>query len=95
MKSKTEIYHVTGTTYLGGFSYFTYPLVTFCFLLTACTEDDEQVEPVVVKWTKHVVGEQSEATYIYSEDVDGDGDLDVVTTSYTDGEILWYENLLR
>jgi hypothetical protein len=72
-----------------------------CFLLSACTEDNEKdtpdAGPAVVEWAKHIVGAQSEATYIYSEDVDADGLRDIVCTN-TDhmaayqSEIAWYKN---
>ena len=33
------------------------------------------------------------ATSVYAADLDGDGDADVLSASYGDGEIAWYENL--
>jgi uncharacterized repeat protein (TIGR01451 family) len=33
------------------------------------------------------------ARSVYSEDVDGDGDMDVISASYTDDKIAWYSNI--
>ena len=34
----------------------------------------------------------SGTTDVHAEDIDGDGDLDVVSASYWDGKVAWYEN---
>jgi hypothetical protein len=34
-----------------------------------------------------------EARYVYAADLDGDGDMDVLSASYSDDKIAWYENL--
>ena len=33
-----------------------------------------------------------DATSVYAADVDGDGDMDVLSASYSDDKIAWYEN---
>ena len=35
-----------------------------------------------------------EANSVYAVDVDGDGDMDVLSASSDDNKIAWYENLL-
>jgi len=34
------------------------------------------------------------ATSVYAVDVDGDGDMDVLSASFSDDKIAWYENLM-
>jgi hypothetical protein len=34
----------------------------------------------------------NEATSVYSTDLDGDGDMDVLSSSFSDNKIAWYEN---
>ena len=44
-------------------------------------------------WTEHTVdGSFVGATSVYSADVDGDGDLDVLGAAYTADDITWWEN---
>jgi len=44
-------------------------------------------------WTKHTVdGDFRNARSVYSDDVDGDGDLDVLGASHFDDDITWWEN---
>ena len=51
-----------------------------------------------VPFTSHTIvsGEYSAdgAISVYAVDVDGDGDMDVLSASYLDDKIAWYENLL-
>ena len=48
---------------------------------------------VVPKFTEHIVTNSTIATHgIYAADVDGDGDLDVLSASHDDGKISWFEN---
>jgi hypothetical protein len=43
--------------------------------------------------TQQVISTEAEgATSVFAADVDGDGDLDVLSASETDDEIAWYEN---
>jgi len=43
-------------------------------------------------WTEHTIAEGFEgANSIYSEDIDGDGDVDVLGTAYYDHDITWWD----
>ena len=43
---------------------------------------------------QHVIvqSETNEPTSVYAADLDGDGDLDVLSASWDDGNIAWYEH---
>ena len=44
-------------------------------------------------WIEHTVdGEYNEPRSLYSEDVDGDGDMDVLGAAFKDDDITWWEN---
>ena len=49
----------------------------------------------VVSWSKHYIDHGSPAAPgdVSLNDVNGDGRLDLVTTAYSAGEVLWYENV--
>ena len=51
-------------------------------------------------WVRHVIGDQNSPIYLYTADMDGDGDLDIVTTSNVhpgvyNSEVAWFQNNLR
>ncbi len=51
-------------------------------------------------WERHVIGDQISPIYLYVVDMDGDGDLDVVSTTDIhptkyDSEVAWFQNNLN
>jgi len=51
-------------------------------------------------WERHVIGDQTSPIYLYGEDMDKDGDLDIVTTSNVhpsiyNSEVAWFQNNLK
>src|SRR5690606_13034324 len=43
---------------------------------------------------QQVISTQADdARFVYTADLDGDGDMDVLSASYDDDKIAWYENL--
>ncbi len=55
---------------------------------------------VSLGWEKHIIGPQTSPIYLYVEDIDGDGDLDVAATSDvhpwgSNSEVAWYRNNLQ
>jgi len=46
-----------------------------------------------IEFTEHVITTSAAwARVVYAADVDGDGDMDVLSASYNDDTIAWYEN---
>jgi len=54
----------------------------------------ENLDGTGLNWSEHTVaGEFDYATCVYAEDVDGDGDMDVLGAAAIDDDIAWWENL--
>jgi len=54
----------------------------------------ENVGGAGTSWIKHIIDDQyHQAQCVYSEDVDNDGDMDVVGAAAQVGGIYWWENL--
>ena len=44
-------------------------------------------------WTKHVISTRfQQSPFIYGEDIDGDGDMDILACGEVNGEVYWWEN---
>jgi sugar lactone lactonase YvrE len=44
-------------------------------------------------WTKHVISTRfQQSPYIYGEDIDKDGDMDILACGEANGEVCWWEN---
>jgi hypothetical protein len=51
-------------------------------------------------WERHVIGDQTSPIYLYVVDMDGDGDLDIVSTTDVhpikiESEVAWFQNNLK
>ena len=68
-----------------------------CFLLITIFFLHSKVYSQEIEFTPHTIVSGGftvqEACSIYAADVDGDGDMDVLSASYSDNKIAWYENL--
>jgi len=54
----------------------------------------ENLDGSGLNWSEHIVdGEFDGANHVYAEDVDGDGDMDVLGTAFGVSDITWWENL--
>jgi len=53
----------------------------------------ENIDGSATNWNKHTVdGNFDGATCVYAEDVDGDGDIDILGAAQTADDITWWEN---
>ena len=53
----------------------------------------ENTDGLGTSWTEHTVdGAFDGACFVYSEDIDSDGDMDVLGAAYNDNDIAWWEN---
>ena len=54
----------------------------------------ENVDGSGTTWTEHNIAEGFDAAYsVYSEDMDGDGDMDVLGAAFNSSDIVWWENI--
>jgi len=63
-------------------------LITLTFFMNSYAQIEFE-EQIIIDQTTSTNGANS----LYSVDIDGDGDKDVLSTSYWDNKIAWYENL--
>jgi len=68
-------------------------------LTASCLDDEiawyENANGDGLTWVEHSITVNANcAQYVDSEDVDEDGDLDVLSMSYLDSKVAWHENLL-
>jgi hypothetical protein len=55
--------------------------------------DDDETDLAGISFTKHIISTNVDsATGVYAIDLDGDGDNDVLSASYSDDTVAWYEN---
>lgn len=55
---------------------------------------ENAIHPSGISWIEHTVdGSYDAACAVYSADIDGDGDADVLGAAYTDDAITWWENI--
>ncbi len=53
----------------------------------------ENTNGIGTTWTMHTVDDDFDgASFVYAEDVDGDGDMDILVAAYGADEITWWEN---
>ncbi len=65
--------------------------------LFGCSKDKSPTESEsdTGLWTHHYVTSSANGAFsVYAVDVDSDGDMDVLSASWEDNKIAWYENLL-
>jgi len=66
-------------------------------VLGVATEDDditwwENLNGLGTSWTEHTVdGNFDGASSVYSEDINGDGDMDILGAAYDDDDITWWD----
>ena len=54
----------------------------------------ENIDGLGTSWTEHTVdGDLDGARSVYSEDIDGDGDMDILGAAYYADDIAWWENI--
>jgi len=69
------------------------PLFAICMLFGTT----DNVKAVERGWEKHIISMQKSPIYLYVDDIDGDGKLDVAATSDmhpngSNSEVAWYRN---
>ena len=53
----------------------------------------ENVDGTALVWTEHMIdGSFNAPNAVYAEDVDGDGDVDVMAAAWVDDDLTWWEN---
>lgn len=66
-------------------------------LMVMCMLPQYAFSTISSGWEKHIIGEQTSPIYLYVEDIDGDGMLDVAASSDihpwgSNSEVAWYRN---
>ncbi len=54
----------------------------------------ENIDGSGTSWTEHTVdGNYDGAEMVYSDDIDGDGDMDILGTAFEGDKVVWWENM--
>lgn len=71
----------------------------FLLSIICCWLPIQAHSTVAENWERHVIGSQTSPIYLYVKDIDGDGDLDVASTTNVhpklhNSEVAWFRNKL-